>query len=347
MKKILSIISLVLCAISTIFTFTYGIYHLKNEKENISKDYKCILTLWHVDTFEGGTGSRKQFLHNIAKDFEKKNKGVFIMVTSYTIEGVKEQLNKGNLPDIISYGNGIEINNLSEINCKVCFSAGVMNNKNYAIPWCKGGYVLIKNKGVNEQKNKNIIVSSGEYAQPILALLLELEKGEINKEFSSDFNSYKLSILPQKQAYENFVVGKSKYLIGTQRDVIRLTNREVDFEVYSFTQFNDLYQYISTITNKPENKFYADLFINYLLEENQQKKLTQISMFSNYFNLGYENVNYSKIEKTVNTYTISPFLTSVELGRIKTLSLQTFNGEKEEINNIKKMLFCLEKNLKI
>ena len=131
MKKLLPIISLILCCVSIIFTFTFGIKNLNKNKENVSEEYKCILTLWHIDTFEGGVGSRKQFLHNIAKNFEKKNKGVFIMVTSYTLEGVKQQFKKGNYPDILSYGNGIEVKNLSEINSKLSFSPSNINGKKY------------------------------------------------------------------------------------------------------------------------------------------------------------------------------------------------------------------------
>ncbi|MBR5191804.1 MAG: hypothetical protein IKW33_00145 [Clostridia bacterium] len=343
MKKILPIISLILCGITVIFTFTFGIYHLSKDKENISKEYKCIITLWHVDTFEGGTGSRKQFLQNQAKNFEKKNKGVFIMVTSYNIEGVKEQLAKGNYPDILSYGNGIDVKNLSEINSNLSFSASEINNKKYAFPWCRGGYVLIKNKNLKSEKYKNITISKGQYSQPLLALFLELEQGELHKEFSNDFSNYEINVLSPTKAYSNFVIGKTKYLLGTQRDVYKLLARGIDFESIPLTQFNDLYQYVSTTTLNVEKKFYADAFINFLLQEKEQKKLSQISMFSNYFSVDYENNTLKNMQLTKNSFTISPFISQGELTKLESLSLNAIKGNKEEINKIKNLLFCLEK----
>ena len=96
-----------------IFTFLFGAGKIA-EKSQVGKseEYKGIITLWHVDSFEGGIGSRKQFLLKTARTFEKQNKGVLIMVISHTPESVKESMDKGVYPDLISFGNGTEINNL-------------------------------------------------------------------------------------------------------------------------------------------------------------------------------------------------------------------------------------------
>ena len=144
--KIFRLIICVLLSLSIWITFSIGKSKI-GEKVNIveSKEYLGIITLWQIDGFEGGTGSRKQFLLKVARDFEKQNPGVLIMVVNHTFESVKEKLKNGERPDLISYSNGVEVSGLIEIACERATIGGYIGDKLYATAWCCGGYTLIKN----------------------------------------------------------------------------------------------------------------------------------------------------------------------------------------------------------
>ena len=65
-----------------------------------------VLTLWQIDGFEGGKGSRATFLQNLADKFSKTS-GCYITVNSLSSDAARLNLSKGNIPDLISYGAGI------------------------------------------------------------------------------------------------------------------------------------------------------------------------------------------------------------------------------------------------
>ena len=68
-------------------------------------------------------------------------------------------------------------------------------------------------------------------------------------------------------------------MLGTQRDVVRLDNREEEYFYTPIKAFNDLYQYFS-ITSSDKDKINAvNQFLDLLLSEKIQKTLTKIKMF--------------------------------------------------------------------
>ena len=79
----------------------------KVTQNNNQAGYKGVLNLWHVETFEGGCGSRANFLKKRAIEFESKNKGVLVSVQTYTPEQVVQKLNDGAKFDLISYSYGV------------------------------------------------------------------------------------------------------------------------------------------------------------------------------------------------------------------------------------------------
>ena len=102
MKKFVSIIAGVLCLIIVIIS-----PFLITSNQVKSQDKTVILTVWHVDGFEGGKGSRYTFLREVGAKFSKQNKGVYLLVSSYTVEGVNALLEKGKRPDLISFGGAL------------------------------------------------------------------------------------------------------------------------------------------------------------------------------------------------------------------------------------------------
>ena len=65
--------------------------------------FEGILELWHIESFEGGVGSRAGWLKKRSTAFEKQNKGCLVNVTVLTPEQAQEKLNNGERFDLASF----------------------------------------------------------------------------------------------------------------------------------------------------------------------------------------------------------------------------------------------------
>ena len=129
-----------------LFTCFYGVRKISAENVTTkSEEYQGVLSLWQIDSFEGGIGSRKQFLLKIARGFEKKHKGVLVMVTNITKDGAEENFKNGIYPDMISYGNGVDVKNFSEIKTEKIVKGGKSGMVNAMITVTN----LLKNAGID------------------------------------------------------------------------------------------------------------------------------------------------------------------------------------------------------
>ena len=314
---------------SVVFTVTVGQYKISESvPQSTPVEYKGILTVWQVDSFEGGFGSRKQFLLKVARGFEKQNQGVLVMVSEYSPDGVKENLSKGLKPDMISFGCGVEISGFCELKIDRSTSGGKVGEKTYATAWCRGGYVIVANPNLTDQISNeldSLVVSQGEYTQPLTALATD------------SITAKDIDIKPPMDAYIKFVGGKTPYLLGTQRDIVRLENR--GFEVISkpLNEYNDLYQYISITGDDEIKRFYAEKFINYLISDSVQQKLTEISMLSPYINANLDNKHLIEMQNQAENKTISAFIEPDMLKEMQRLSYLAVKGDDTALNKIKNM----------
>ncbi len=326
--KFFRVFSSVLLCVFIVFTITFGVNKI-SEKKDLTENlgYKGIITVWHVDTFEGGSGSRKAFLLKIARNFEKVNNGVLVFVISHTPLSVQENFIKGSYPDIISYGAGVEVENVISLPIENYASGGIVAEKNLAIPWCRGGYFLIKNNEFNiKNVNKNVcLVSNAEYTLPILSIL------------DKNYN-FNLKINTQYNAYSSFVNGEGEYLLGTQRDIVRLNNRGFNYSATPLSEFNDLYQYVSVTSTNSEKIEKSIDFINYLLSKESQQKLNEIDMFSCFYNVEYADEKMSQMQQINNFNTISVFNKKENLTYLKELSHLAYGGDISANNKIKNFI---------
>lgn len=283
-------------AVAFSFSFGLGQINYADKKLTGAENYKCIISLWHIDTFEGGVGSRAEFLLSRAAAFEKKNKGVFVMVTAHTVESAKERYAAGEMPDLVSYGYGVEPEGVSPIDGASPFKYGEYDGKPYALPWCKGGYVLLANKEVpGSRVLKNAVVSRGELTQPFAA---------------AAFSGYTLenpSVKRPSEAYYAFITGAADYLVGTQRDVNRVLSRGAQAEVVPLSEFNDLYQYISVTAKSSEKKYYACAYVDYILSQEVQRQLNKIGMLSAYYAPEHEAEELRLMQNAENACGLSVF----------------------------------------
>ncbi|MBO5851669.1 MAG: hypothetical protein J6R29_05015 [Clostridia bacterium] len=320
MKKALSIICLIALLTSFILLpfFTSELTASGQKKE-----YKAILRIWHIDTFEGGAGSRATFLKNVGAKFTKKNKGVLFLVSSLTENSAIKKIENGELPDLISFGAGSlnvyeNLYSQSKLNVK---DGGTFNDKRYLTAWCMGGYFKIT-KGKKDYSK--LIISQGNSNLSTVAVCLE------------KLNANSVVIKQPLEAYSLFLNSQDACLIGTQRDIVRLISKGVSFEATPIPSFNDLYQYVG-VTSKDETKrLYAFSFIDFLLSRDIQKTLVNIKMLSPlYKGLYLDNAYYTALENTNFTYTISPFLSKSDISAINETAKSQILNQNYDANALK------------
>ncbi len=324
--KIIRVIIASLIVFCTIFTITIGYKNIGQEKLKKPLEYKGIITIWQIDGFEGGSGSRKQFLLSMAREFEKQNQGVLVMVINHSFTSAQQNISEGIYPDVISYSNGLDIKKMYPLGAVKFAGGGKMGQKVYTTAWCRGGYVLIKNLEATDKEQSQILVSQSKYTQPLLAMYME------------GFEFDNIEVLSPMDAYTKFTLGKNTYLIGTQRDVVRLTNRGINFSATPLTAFNDLYQYVALTSSDANKRAFAMLFINYLLSDAVQLKLNKINMFSPYEKVPFEIEALGLMQQINKFSTISAFYTPEILCEIQTSSMLALKGNKNAINYVKKLL---------
>ena len=297
--------------------------------------YQGIIEIWNIDTFEGGSAPKSNYLTSVASSFEKKNKGIYVMIKNLTEFECLNLLYSGYKPDLFScsYGVASEIKNYiepldmknssAEKNImKNLLSAGKIGNEQYGVPWCFGLYFLISStnhlKKADFYKKNNIEESSdfklsdyyyslgyekklkksvttiyslsygkNEYLRPDYAL-----KSYNNKGFTSSFDyflSKNVNVNTQYDAYVDFISNKSVMLLGTQRDIFRLNGRVEngklsDILIQPITSFTDLVQFIflssSASEGDSEKKNYCQMFIECIISEENQNKLSNVGLFS-------------------------------------------------------------------
>ena len=251
------------------------------------------------------------------------------MVVNQTKTSAEENIIKGVYPDLISYSQGIEISGCFEIQTKKSVNGGKVGEKVFATPWCRGGYVLIRNANLTTEFNKNIenlLVSQSEYTQPLTAFMM------------SGYTAKNIEVLKPMDAYVKFVSGKQPYFLGTQRDVVRLTNRGFDFDVLALTEYNDLFQYFSLTSTDNLKRDYAKQFIDYVLTNEVQQRLAEISMLSAFVDISSNEKLYTELQKIKNGTAVSVFTPSLKLKEMQELSLKAVLGDENSKNKIKNIL---------
>lgn len=262
-KKTFSLIALTLCLALAAIPFV-ALPGADGARIENRYSYKGILTLYSLDTFEGGINSRADFLNRAAISFEKKNRGVFVQVVPVSEYELEDRLARGLVPDILLYSFG-HYRTLADR--FVPYTQGVtfadsLRQTEDAVPVWYGGYF-----GFSANPEYPYVCGKAENTNPVLACLL------------SDTGIVPEHEYTQKSAYEAFVFKKCN-LIGTQRDIYRTRNSDRQIERRVFSNYTDLVQYGSVVGISEERAYFAQKFLEYLTSPEIQAKLTEIGMFS-------------------------------------------------------------------
>ncbi len=267
---------------------------------------KVVVRVWNVDTFEGGKGSRANFLKSVAKSLEKQKK-VYYLIENYTAEGAKNAISKGNLPDMLSFGVGLDDGLEYALSLSQSSAGGEVGGKTRATAWYRGGYALFSLSGF-EKEGKTVISRGGNNLPEVAAALSQI-KGE---EHSS------------LEAYVAFLSGEYDYLLGTQRDYCRFTARGTQVNVKPLSKFCDLYGYMSIFST--EKWVECNALLTALLSNETQSRLSEIGMYP--VEWGLDEISREKAE-----YTVSVFSSQSALEEMRQIA-----REKDAEKNLNKFL---------
>jgi hypothetical protein len=315
----------------------------------------CVAELWHVDMFEGGSGSRAEFLKARAVEFEKSNKGKYILVKSMTYHQILNAMAEGHYPDMFSHGHGLASDLMFDLAAfggsadayRNFLNSGVIDGKLYAVPWCCGCYIIsaVKEHAGDGDYSK-ILASSGKgnlysfitgyshFNNPLLAafaanVTLEEKSLDTSRQYS------------QYEAYSKFVTKKaSVFLLGTQRDVVRISQREdaSDFAFQPLKGYCDIVCYIS-VSKHTQNAAFCVNFTEYLLSEEAQNKLSAINMFSVRQSGLYPQGIMNLAEISVKHAAVpNAFLPKETLENSRALALNALKGDRESGEKLKQIL---------
>lgn len=313
-------------AVAIVFFSSFYIYpFMQGGQQNNKQNYKGVLQIWNIDTFEGGKGSRTSFLQLVAKSLEKRKQGLFVLVTTHTISSAKDALQKGERPDLISYGTGCDfVADIAQPIETKSFRAATLHGKCYAYPWAVGEYILIS------------FEDNFEDIQPQNTVLAENVGGLTTVAAAATGLFGQFAVQESTTAYSNFVSKKFKYLLGTQRDVSRLLSRNLSFYTKAINSFSNLQQYISITTADRARLDICKAYVELLLSQEVQQKLTQIGMMSLQYKIYTPEHPLYAIEQVRPQHTISPFLEGKQLQTLYTLAREVLQVDKNQAQNLQK-----------
>ena len=289
--------------------------------------YSGVVEMWNVESFEGGVGSRESWLINKAAKFEAANKGLFVHVTTLTVEQVETKLAEGQTFDMICFSRGVGAlvkdqltpykGSVNAIKDNFLIS-GQLEGSLYAVPIYSGAYCLFarteqlpsdrllsdaltatftRKVGKNTVELQPLVTGFTPYNSPLSALALSGGKGKAKVD----------EAITQYQAYEKFVANQTAVtLLGTQRDMYRLSQRESNGKIdklgfFPLTGYTDLVQYVA-ISNAIGDKAAAcEEFIEYLTGNEAQSTLVNLSLFSVLDAAFYTTDRYVECERALGT----------------------------------------------
>jgi len=283
------IVNVILMVILGVYVCCFAIkktrsYEIYSEPSINTKIY----TVWHIETFEGGSKARVDYLKSTAKTIEQQNLGTLFYIKVINPENLESELSASK-PDIISFGFGVgqvvlpnllNLDNTYNVRDKL-IESGMFNNKVYALPYIVSGYAEIK----HSELSSTFLCGTSKYVKP-QNIYSSLNLTPTNKE-----SSY--------EAYKHFVYNKDAILLGTARDVYRVNSLNnigrTNAIIKPINTYTDLLQYVGlcvndNITNK---------FVELLLNKENQLSLTNYSLFSSIHNKLYNLGIYNDMENAI------------------------------------------------
>ena len=327
-KKLAAFISALAVVVACVALLVWALPNLPVKPQTEQPiTYQGVLEMWNVESFEGGVGSREAWLINRAAKFEAVNKGLFVHVTTLTVEQLEAKLAEGQTFDMICFSRGVG-NLVKEQLTAFTGSVGAIKDnylisgqvegRQYAVPLYSGAYCLFarteqlaadrllegalttkftRKIGKNTVELQPLVCGFTPYNSPLSALALSGGKGKAN--VSEDTTQY--------QAYEQFVANKTAVtLLGTQRDIYRLSQRESNGKIdklgfVALNGYTDLVQYVGVSQTAGDKTEACMQFTEYLVSDDAQSSLVNLSLFSVLDATFYTSERYAQCESSLGT----------------------------------------------
>ena len=328
-RKKFSFLPIVLVVLVCAVGLVWALPHLPvKPRQQAPEGYKGVLELWNVEAFEGGIGSREAWLINKAAKFEAANTGLFVHVTTLTVEQLQAKLDNNETFDLITFSRGagsLVQDKLAPISKNMGFVkenflvSAQLDGKQYAAPLYAGAYCLFarieqlpaeqlltnalsqtytRKVGKNTVELQPLVCGFTPYNSPLSALAMSGGRGKTGGISES---------VTQYQAYEQFVANRTAVtLLGTQRDIYRLSQKEDNgkIEQLGFAPlggYTDLVQYIGVSSSAGDKATACEEYVSYLLSEATQSTLVNLSMFSVLQATFYTSDRYRECEQLLST----------------------------------------------
>ncbi len=272
------------------------------------------LKIWHINTWQTGYGAFSTHLKNVFSGFEKSHYGVFVDVEGLTPEEASAKLQRGELPDILSFGMGYikepegflqDIDEYDGLREPLARSA-TFKGKTYARPYALGGYLLLINEEIcssldidmaydwpdtewfNETMNRLETVPDDEEAEkldpdiaPIAFVADEYRIAQASLAASLG-SAVQIKDANTELGHEDFVKGKAAlYVCGAQDIAMMEKDSEKNplpaYSALPLAGYTDMVQYVGITAGIEEDKrFVCKEALDYLLEQKNQMMLGDI-----------------------------------------------------------------------
>lgn len=125
------------------------------------RGWEGVLQLWHVTSFLTASGTDgSAWLSARAREFEKRNFGLFIEIKSMSILEANNRLEKGESPDLWSFPSGFSPGALTPLAAKDVpellpglLKSGREHGEQLALPYMMSGYMLLGNTDLLESRD--------------------------------------------------------------------------------------------------------------------------------------------------------------------------------------------------
>lgn len=297
-----------------------------SQKQSLpSQTYAGVVELWNVETFEGGSDSRSSWLTGRAAAFEKLHEGLFVHVTNLSAQQLNQKLADGDKFDIVCFSRGVGCVVQPYLQCYTqsvgdikenLLSSGMLDGKVFALPLYAGGYFLFARKSQLPQ-NADLVASAlsntfqrkvgkhtynlqplvcgfTQFNSPLTALAMSGGKGKALQDEN----------LSQYDAYEKFIANKTAVtLLGTQRDLYRLTARQKNEKIESLQccalgAYTDLVQYLGVFSQSQNADACMD-FLQFVVSQQSQQTLVNLNLFSVLEQTFYTSAVYCEMEQAL------------------------------------------------
>ncbi len=294
MRRLKKIINILVIVIFTTFCCMFC-FNRYNSSHLIAGDNSAlkVYEVWHIESFEGGGGSRFQYLKNLALLYEKTHPTDLFLIKLVQAEDVEELLSASS-PDLISFSEQTAKTILPHLQTlennygvKDNFlNSAMFNNQLKGLPYIASGYCYFTKSEISSSENLELYTANSNSHSAISLLNNEI----VNQ--NSTMTSF--------QCYCKFVNSKNIKLLGTARDLYRLQHLQnlgrLSFNCEPVNEFSDLIQYLGIINSSQA----VNEFIEFVINDENQINLSKIGLFSTKNVKLYTDTNYSNMENAIN-----------------------------------------------